>query len=142
MLAVVAPRAVARRDRKVVDALAVGRRIAQARRKTGLTQRELAASLGITVRSLQYYESGAVVPYRQLPQLTALLARPSAWRLYGEDTRARAAESAVLASATRELNGRVAALERQVATMHERFTQLRARMAELAEIRPSQNASP
>jgi len=44
----------------------IGERITRARRESGLTQRDLADQLGITTRSVQNYESGAIVPWRHL----------------------------------------------------------------------------
>lgn len=57
----------------------VGRRIAQARREAGLTQHQLADALGVSRRSVQGYESGAVAPYRHLRRLAEVLGRPSEW---------------------------------------------------------------
>lgn len=57
----------------------VGRRIAQARREAGLTQHQLADALGVSRRSVQGYESGAVAPYRHLRRLAEVLGHPSEW---------------------------------------------------------------
>lgn len=60
---------------------AIGRRIARARVEAGLTQKELSADLEITTRSLQGYESGAVVPYRHFERLGEVLRRDAGWFL-------------------------------------------------------------
>lgn len=64
---------------------AIGGRIAQARKETGgMTQEELAALLHVSVRSVQAYESGEVVPYRQMSELERVLGKPVAWFLHGD----------------------------------------------------------
>jgi HTH-type transcriptional regulator, cell division transcriptional repressor len=62
----------------------IGERIAAARREAGLTQRELAERLGVTPRSIQNYESGAVVPYRHLRRIETLARKSEGW-LLGSD---------------------------------------------------------
>lgn len=62
-----------------------GKRIAAARREANLSQRALAAELQVSVRTLQNYEAGKVVPYRHLDTLSRLLGRSSAWLLYGQE---------------------------------------------------------
>jgi PAS domain S-box-containing protein len=57
----------------------VGRRIAQARKEAGLTQQELADRVGVTRRSVQGYESGAIAPYRHLDRLAEVLGRSREW---------------------------------------------------------------
>jgi DNA-binding XRE family transcriptional regulator len=54
----------------------LGRRIAQARAAAQLTQQDLADELGVTRRSVQGYEAGAVAPYRHLERLADVLACP------------------------------------------------------------------
>ena len=54
----------------------LGRRIARARAAARLTQEELAERLGVTRRSVQGYEAGAVAPYRHLDRLAQLLECP------------------------------------------------------------------
>jgi len=61
----------------------VGARIAEARRDAGLTQQVLATELGVTRRSVQAYEAGAVIPYRRLDRLGELLDRAPSWLLTG-----------------------------------------------------------
>jgi transcriptional regulator with XRE-family HTH domain len=63
----------------------VGGRISAARRESGLTQRELAHLLGVTVRSVQNYESGAVVPYKHLRRIEMSTGRRPGWLLDGDD---------------------------------------------------------
>ena len=63
----------------------VGRRVAEARRRAGLTQRELAEGLGVTVRSVQLYESGSVIPYKHLRRIELLTRTRPGWIL-GDDS--------------------------------------------------------
>lgn len=60
-----------------------GRRVASARREVHLSQRALAAELGVSVRTVQNYEAGRFVPYRHLDTLGRLLGRTPSWLLYG-----------------------------------------------------------
>jgi transcriptional regulator with XRE-family HTH domain len=62
----------------------VGARITRARKESGLTQAELAAMLGITTRSVQNYESGAIVPWRHLSHIETITRRRSGWLLRGD----------------------------------------------------------
>jgi transcriptional regulator with XRE-family HTH domain len=71
------------------EGVEIGRRVAQARKEAGLTQQELADRLEVTKRSLQGYESGAVIPYRHLGRLADLLGRGAAWFLAGDRARVR-----------------------------------------------------
>jgi PAS domain S-box-containing protein len=57
----------------------IGRRIARARKEAGLTQQELADRIGVTRRSVQGYESGAIAPYRHLDQLAAAVGQTHEW---------------------------------------------------------------
>jgi PAS domain S-box-containing protein len=63
---------------------AVGRRIAAARRAAGLTQKQLAAMIGVTRRSVQSYEAGAVVPYKHADRLGEALGLGAGWIMDGE----------------------------------------------------------
>jgi PAS domain S-box-containing protein len=67
-------------------AVAIGARIASARKQRGLTQEELAQRLGVTRRSVQTYESGRVVPYKRLPDIAAALEQPVSSFLPSEDS--------------------------------------------------------
>jgi transcriptional regulator with XRE-family HTH domain len=63
----------------------IGGRIAEARKEAGgMTQEELAALLHVSPRSVQAYESGHVIPYRQLPLLERALGKPAPWFLHGD----------------------------------------------------------
>lgn len=59
---------------------AMGKRISTLRRQRGLTQRELAEAVGVTVRSVQSWEQGHSHPYRHLRTLEEVLGRPLAPR--------------------------------------------------------------
>jgi transcriptional regulator with XRE-family HTH domain len=63
----------------------IGRRIAAARNDAKLSQRSLATALGVSVRTVQNYESGRIVPYRHLDTLSRLLRRRTTWLLSGEE---------------------------------------------------------
>jgi PAS domain S-box-containing protein len=69
----------------------IGARIAEARKRAGLTQHSLATHLGVTRRSIQAYEAGAVIPYKHLDRLGELLDRSPSWLLTGERSEATAA---------------------------------------------------
>jgi len=66
------------------EAKEIGARIAQARREAGLTQQQLAELAPFSARSLQDYETGVTIPYRQLREIGKLLDRPIEWFLHGE----------------------------------------------------------
>lgn len=64
----------------------IGERIAQARHEAaGMGQQELGELVGVTVRSVQAWEAGEVIPYRYLRDLERALGRPAAWFLHGEE---------------------------------------------------------
>lgn len=67
------------------QAVLIGTRITQARlEQGGMSQAELAALLGLSERSIQAYETGEVIPYRQMRDLERVLKKPVAWFLHGE----------------------------------------------------------
>ena len=68
------------------QAAEVGARIADARKHAGLTQQSLAAQLGVTRRSIQAYEGGALIPYKRLERLAELLDCSASWLLAGESS--------------------------------------------------------
>jgi transcriptional regulator with XRE-family HTH domain len=60
----------------------IGRRIAQARQEAGgMTQEELGDLLGVTTRSVQGYEAGAVIPWKHFNRLEEIFHRPLDWFL-------------------------------------------------------------
>jgi transcriptional regulator with XRE-family HTH domain len=61
------------------DPSLVGPRIAEARRERNLTQPELADLLNLSLRSLQGYEAGAIIPFKHLPRIAAVLGKPQEW---------------------------------------------------------------
>lgn len=62
----------------------IGDRIAEARKELGLTQEQVTDLATFSKRSLQDYETGVTIPYRQMPELARLLKRDVAWLLHGE----------------------------------------------------------
>ena len=73
-----------------------------------MRQQEVADYLGVSIRSIHAYESGEVVPYRNMKRLEQLFGRPIAWFLHGEDAIKAPAEEQML-----ELVDRIKNLERQ-----------------------------
>ncbi len=67
-----------------LEAAAIGRRIAQARKEAGMTQEDVADVATFSRRSLQDYESGVTTPFKHLREISALLDRPVEWFLHGE----------------------------------------------------------
>lgn len=64
----------------------IGARIVQARLEMGgMLQQELADLLHVNVRSMSSYESGAVIPYRKMKDLAAILNRSETWLLHGDE---------------------------------------------------------
>jgi len=80
----------------------IGARLAQARKQAAMTQQALADRLGVTRRSVQGYESGAVVPYRHLDRLAEVFDRSAAWFVTGERAEAVAAPIGDLRAELRE----------------------------------------
>ena len=115
-------------------AAVVGGRIAQVPKERGLTQRQLAGRLGVTVRSAQSYESGAVLPYRHLARIGAALNRSPAWFLHGR-TRGLEERDALVAL-RREFHDRVRTLEIQLGELTERLDELRSLTAAAGEPPP------
>lgn len=70
----------------LVSALApkeIGQRIQQARKENGLTQDELSEMSSFSRRALQTWESGAVIPYKHLREISRLLDVQVSWLLHG-----------------------------------------------------------
>lgn len=74
------------------EAREIGARIHQARKESGLTQEQLAELGSFSKRSLQDYEGGKTIPYKQLAELGRLLNRPTEWFLYGDQDQLAAVE--------------------------------------------------
>ena len=66
-----------------IDRLLIGRRITQARALAGLTQEQLAASVGVARRTVNHWENGTRAPLRHLPDLERALGVPREWLLWG-----------------------------------------------------------
>jgi transcriptional regulator with XRE-family HTH domain len=65
----------------------IGKRIIQARKEAGgMRQEELADLIHVSIRSMQAYESGEVIPYRKMRDLERALGRSAAWILHGDDS--------------------------------------------------------
>lgn len=90
------------------EAQEIGARIQQARKEKGLTQEELAEMASFSKRSLQDYETGQTIPYRQLQELGRLLGRPTEWFLYGEKDPAAGADLEQVLEAVEGLRAEVA----------------------------------
>jgi transcriptional regulator with XRE-family HTH domain len=93
------------------EAREVGARIAQARNERGLTQEQLAEIASFSKRSLQDYEGGITIPYRQLRELGQLLNKPTEWFLYGDADQVTAEELAELRTDLAEVKGSLARVE-------------------------------
>ena len=104
------------------DRVSVGRRIAQARRESGMTQAELAAALQVTVRSIQNYESGVSVPYRHLRTIESLTHKRPGWTLDGDGDGALDAKIAALQETIETHQG---AMELHLRLMSEHIEPLR-----------------
>lgn len=101
-----------------IDAAAIGRRISQARRQAGLTQPKLASTVGVTLRTMQGYEGGEVVPYRRMDTIAAAVSQSAEWLLYGEAGQA----------------ARLTALEARLDQLEARLGEGLAEVAGLAEL--------
>lgn len=93
-----------------LEAKEIGERIAQARKEAGLTQEQLIQLATFSQRSLSDYERGAVIPYRQMREISKLLDRPVEWFLHGDDED----EPAVLERLD-SIDGRLARIEAALA---------------------------
>jgi transcriptional regulator with XRE-family HTH domain len=60
-------------------ALTLGQLIKIARLEAGLRQKDLAAELGLSYRSIQEYESDRIVPYQQLRAIEEITGKPQGW---------------------------------------------------------------
>lgn len=111
------------------ERLGIGRRIAEARQEGGLTQRELADRLGVTVRTVQNYEAGVAVPYRHLRSIESAGHKRPGWILQGgEDS-----GLAVTISSLHE------AMERHQALMQRHLEEMRRHTARLREQRQARS---
>lgn len=91
-----------------LEAQAIGRRIAQARKEAGMTQEDVADVASFSRRSLQDYEAGTTIPYKHLREISDLLQREVAWFLHGEPA---APEPSPVAPTLDQLLERVEGLE-------------------------------
>ena len=86
MVATVVSAAPRRSKRAISDhAAEVGARIIAARKELGLTQEELAELAGVHQRSMQAYETGEVIPFRKMREITQVLQVSPTWILHGEE---------------------------------------------------------
>ena len=89
---------------------AIARRLHEARRAKGMTQKEAAEQLGIYARRLSEWEGGQATPRQALPDLAKLYGVSVAWLLTGVET-----------------------AESQLAELREQVTELRSQLTALAE---------
>jgi transcriptional regulator with XRE-family HTH domain len=66
-------------------AKAVGARIAEARKRKGMTQKQLAAALEMSPRTITEWEQGRTNPYRQIVRLASSLEVPPSWIWHGAE---------------------------------------------------------
>jgi transcriptional regulator with XRE-family HTH domain len=71
-------------DPRDTKAREIGRRIALARKESGMTQNHLAFQLRVSPRSVAAYEAGELIPYRHMRDLEQQLERPMGWLLHGD----------------------------------------------------------
>ena len=100
----------------------IGALVRDARRHHGLTQEQLAERVGVTQRSIQGYEAGAVVPYKHFKRLEEVTGRTLAWFLGREEDAG--------ASNLADVGERLVALVEQVAAEAERLAEIAARLEE------------
>ena len=105
----------------------IGSRIARARRESGLTQRELAEQLGITTRSVQSYEAGAIVPWRHLRRIELVTQKRSGWLLHEEDGREGAVSARTITELLATMEEHQALLREQLRLLQENISQLTRR---------------
>jgi transcriptional regulator with XRE-family HTH domain len=68
----------------VFDPEDIAARLRQVRDEAGLTQEEMGDLVGVSTRSWQGYESGAVVPYKHIRRIAEVTNRSPGWLLHGE----------------------------------------------------------
>lgn len=66
-----------------LQATEIGERIAQARLRAGMTQEQLADLIGKSTRSMQDYEAGKTIPWKDLRQIALLTEVPVDWLIHG-----------------------------------------------------------
>jgi len=101
----------------------IGARIAQARKAQGLTQRDFAELLGVTVRSLQHYEAGSIVPYRHFPRMETVTKKRPGWFL--QDAHEGYASLASLNELRTQLMGQLEVMEARVRALADNVDRLR-----------------
>jgi transcriptional regulator with XRE-family HTH domain len=113
------------------DRKRIGQRVASARRRAGMTQRELADALGVTTRSIQHYEAGAVIPYKHMRRLELLTRTRPGWILAETD---ESRESVALEHVWEVLERHRQLMIRHLEEM-QRHTERLREFRELAELR-------
>ena len=81
---------------RVVDDKQVGARISQVLRLKGIEQKELAAKLGVTPKTVGNYQAGQI-NWKRMDEVAAFLDEPKQWFMYGDEAD-DADESAVASS--------------------------------------------
>ena len=108
----------------------LGHRLAAARREQGLTQRDVATAVGVTVRSVQNWEADRTAPRRHLARAAVAVHRSPGWLLLGGETGSRtptfAAALTEQVQLADELRERLATLETNMQRITDAMEQLRA----------------
>ena len=113
----------------VAEQQRIGARIKQARQEAGLTQAELAKMLGVTTRSVQNYESGAIVPWRYLNEIETLTRRRRGWLLRDDERPEEGNLDVALAELTETMEVHYALLREHLRVLRESSTRLKEQLA-------------
>lgn len=71
-------------SRKTEQSVAIGRRIAEARQRQGMSQEELGDVVRVATRTVQLWEYGEHIPYKHMRRLEEVLEVAAGWLLHGE----------------------------------------------------------
>jgi transcriptional regulator with XRE-family HTH domain len=115
-----------------LDRVAISRRLAQARKQAGLTQRELGDAMQLHFRSVQNYESWKDdrIPFARLDEWAKVTGTSKEWLLHGEQPLLTSAERLdAIEDELRRLTGEM----EKVSELLPAVEQLRAALAQLGE---------
>jgi transcriptional regulator with XRE-family HTH domain len=108
--------------------LAVGERIADARDRKGVTQKELATLIHKNVRTVSLYETGHILPPGDvLNEIAAILEVGPSWLREGDAASANSAEMRLLMKQLLEASSRLTAINSRI------YDELRLMRADFAE---------